>query len=51
MIWKDNIKIYLVRFQVFNATLIKLTAFWDITPYDIALMMDAVQTSETSVYF
>jgi hypothetical protein len=29
-----------------------VTAFWDTTPYNlIALMMEAVRTSETSVYF
>jgi hypothetical protein len=44
-----------VRWQCYK----KLTAFWDIVPYGlvefsgrfIALMMDAVRTSETSVYF
>jgi hypothetical protein len=42
-----------VRFQVITAANTKMRAFWDIAPYSlvIALMMDAVRTSVTSVYF
>jgi hypothetical protein len=37
---------YLLRFQVITAASVKMTAFWD-----ISLIMEAVRTSETSVYF
>jgi hypothetical protein len=49
-----------MRFQVLTAASMKTTAFWDIAPLSlgvgrrfraIALMMKAVSTSETSVYF
>jgi hypothetical protein len=44
-----------VRFQVLTAAHMKMTAFWDIVPCslveEIALMMEAVCTSETSVNF
>jgi hypothetical protein len=48
-----------LRFQVLKAMSIKMTAFWDVVSYSlvavdrrfIALMMDAVRTSETSVYY
>jgi hypothetical protein len=29
----------------------KTTAFWDVAPYSLALMMEEVRTCETSVYF
>jgi hypothetical protein len=40
-----------LRLQVLTAASMKVTVFWDIAPYSlmIALMMEAVSTSETSV--
>jgi hypothetical protein len=48
-----------VRFQVLAAANVKFVAFWDIVPSSfvtedrsfISLMLEAVRTSETSVYF
>jgi hypothetical protein len=46
-----------VNFQVLTAASMKMTAFWDITPYSleadpiIALMMETVRAYETSDYF
>jgi hypothetical protein len=50
-------EINIVIFQVFTGASMKMTAFWDVVPCSlrnkrfIALMMEAVCTSETSVYF
>jgi hypothetical protein len=47
-------EINIVTFQVFTAASMKMTAFWDVVPCSkrfIALMIEAVCTSETSVYF
>jgi hypothetical protein len=37
-----------MRFQILTAASMKIRAFWAI---DIALIMEAVSTSETSVYY
>jgi hypothetical protein len=49
-----------VTFQILKAATMKMIAFWDIASFSLvevdrrfrgALMMEAVRTSETSVYF
>jgi hypothetical protein len=50
-----------LRFEVLTAASMKMTVFWDVAPCSlvevyrcfraIVLMMEAVNTSETSVYF
>jgi hypothetical protein len=40
-----------MRFQVFTAASMKMIAFWDVASFNFALMMEAVNTSETSVNF
>jgi hypothetical protein len=47
-----------VRFQVLTRAIVKMSVFWHVVPCDfaefnrlIALMMEAVSTSETSVEF
>jgi hypothetical protein len=41
-----------VRFQLLTASSIKMTVFWDVAPCNlVALIMEAVGTSETSVNF
>jgi hypothetical protein len=45
-------KLFYVRFHVITAASMKMTAFWDIALCSLmALMTEAVRTSETSVYF
>jgi hypothetical protein len=39
------------KFQAFAAARLKITAFWNLALWLITLMMEAVCTSETSVYF
>jgi hypothetical protein len=61
------VKICFMRFQILTVTSMKMTAFWDIAPCNLTevdrrfrdvycpivmtLIMEAVRTSETSVYF
>jgi hypothetical protein len=45
-LYSDNF----VTFQVLTAVIMKIRDFWDVAPYRaIALKMEAVRTSETSV--
>jgi hypothetical protein len=49
-----NCDIFYVTFQVLRAASMKMTAFWDVAPctlVEVDLMMEAVSTCETSVYF
>jgi hypothetical protein len=48
--WKDTNRIQHVRFQVLRAVSMKIRGFWDVVLEFIALMMEVVHTSETSVY-
>jgi hypothetical protein len=49
-----NFSLNFVRFQVFPAANMKMAGFWDAAPcslVEVALMMEAASTSETSVKF
>jgi hypothetical protein len=57
-VWNQNVP-HCATFEFLKATSMKMTVFWDIAPCSlgeterwwIALMMEAVSTSETSVNF
>jgi hypothetical protein len=40
-----------MRFQILTTASMKMISFCDIAPCSLALLMDSLRTSETSVYF